>query len=160
MLKFNVVIEMPLGTQGVKYEINSADGHLYVDRLMPTAFAMPTNYGFIPNTKGQDKDPIDVLVICDVPLQIKSIMSCRAVGALSMADEGGIDDKIIAVPDESVSKAFDHIREIDQIDTWLLMRIKHFFQHYKDLEEGKFTNIGKFLSRAVAEEIIKQTSIN
>jgi inorganic pyrophosphatase len=157
-LLFQVVIENGLGEFNVKYEINPEDGHIYVDRFLNTTLAIPFNYGFIPNSQGGDGDPLDACVLCSFPLLARSIIQCRAIGVLSMSDEKGVDDKIIAVPSDSITDSYDNIREISDLSPHLTKKIQHFFQHYKDLDADKFVNVGKFLSAQMAREIIQRSS--
>lgn len=151
---FNVVVEIPLGNSKVKYEIKGDQGNVYVDRFISTPFFFPTNYGFIPKTLAEDGDPQDVLIITPMPLHIRSIISCRAIGVITMVDEAGIDDKIIAVPTNKITQIYNDINEVKQLDKNLLDQIKYFFTHYKDLDTSKFVQVGGFLSSDAAYELL------
>lgn len=137
----NVIIEIPAFSEPVKYEFDKENNLLTVDRFMGTAMQYPANYGFVPNTLSEDDDPVDVLVITPIPLRHGSVIRCRPVGMLKMTDESGIDAKILAVPVSKLTKAYDHIHTIDDVETQLKKQIEHFFEHYKDLEAGKWVKI-------------------
>jgi inorganic pyrophosphatase len=153
----NVIIEITGGAAGgapVKYEIDKDSGAVFVDRVVNTPMFYPCNYGFVPNTLHADGDPTDVLVICDFPLQPGVVIRCRPVGVLKMEDDGGMDDKLIAVPVVKVDPFQAHINDLDDIPQKTRDRIKHFFEHYKDLEEGKWVKVIGWGHRAEAEEIL------
>lgn len=153
----NVVIEITGGAQGgapVKYEIDKDSGAVFVDRIVNTSMFYPCNYGFVPNSLHADGDPTDVLVLTDVPLAPGVVIRCRPVGVLKMEDDGGMDDKLIAVPVEKVDPFQAHIRELDDVAQKTRDRIKHFFEHYKDLEAGKWVKVIGWGTRAEAEEIL------
>jgi len=137
----NVVIEIPMGGEPIKYEVDKESGILFVDRLLGTAMHYPCNYGYIPRTLCGDGDPADVLVYMTRPLLPASVIACRPVGMLQMEDESGEDAKIIALPASSVTHYYDDIHSIEQLSKIRLDRIAHFFEHYKDLEEGKWVKI-------------------
>jgi inorganic pyrophosphatase len=137
----NVVIEIPVGGEPVKYEANKETGALVVDRILSTSMRYPGNYGFVPNTLGDDGDPLDVLIVCDTPLLPGSVINCRAIGVLRMADEAGGDEKIIAVPCSHVSRLFDRIRSLDDLPELRLEQIAHFFENYKGLDSGKWVKL-------------------
>lgn len=139
--EINVVIEIPMHGEPVKYEVDKKTGALFVDRFMTTAMYYPTNYGYIPNTLSEDGDPVDVLVITPVPLISGAVVSCRVVGLLKMTDEAGIDAKLLAVPTNKLSKMYQSIETYQDLPQPLLLSIEHFFKHYKDLEEGKWVKI-------------------
>ncbi len=139
--EINVVIEIPMHGEPVKYEVDKKTGALFVDRFMTTAMYYPTNYGYIPNTLSEDGDPVDVLVITPVPLISGAVVSCRVVGLLKMTDEAGIDAKLLAVPTNNLSKMYQSIETYQDLPQPLLLSIEHFFKHYKDLEEGKWVKI-------------------
>ena len=133
----NVVIEVPLGGVPVKYELDKESGALFVDRFLHTAMFYPGNYGFVPHTLADDGDPVDVVVIGPTPVVPGAIVRCRPVGALMMEDEAGGDDKIIAVPVDKLHPYYSNIgAERDRLEI-LREQVKHFFEHYKDLERGK-----------------------
>ena len=135
---FNVVIEIPAGAPPVKYEVDKASGALFVDRFMATAMHYPCNYGYIPQTLSEDGDPVDVLVVTPLPLVHGCVVRCRPVGMLKMTDEAGADAKLIAVPVDKLLPVYRHIKSPDDLAPELLKQIEHFFNHYKDLEPGKW----------------------
>ncbi|AKP73057.1 inorganic pyrophosphatase [Piscirickettsia salmonis] len=138
----NVIIEIPAQSEPVKYEIDKDSGLLCVDRFMGTCMHYPANYGYIPNTLSDDGDPADVLVITPTPVRHGAVVRCRPLGMLKMTDESGIDAKIVAVPVDKVSQnIYKDVKTIDDLPTLLLAQIKHFFEHYKDLEEGKWVKV-------------------
>ncbi|HSF90680.1 MAG TPA: inorganic diphosphatase [Paracoccaceae bacterium] len=154
----NVVIEIPGGAAGgapIKYEIDKDSGAVFVDRVVNTPMFYPCNYGFVPNTLHADGDPTDVLVIVDFPLQPGVVIRCRPVGVLKMEDDGGMDDKLIAVPVEKVDPFQAHIQELDDVPQKTRDRIKHFFEHYKDLEDGKWVKVIGWGDKAEAEAILQ-----
>lgn len=137
----NVVIEIPSNSSPIKYEIDKESGLVMVDRYLGTAMFYPCEYGFIPHTLSEDGDPVDVLVISPYPLFPGAVIRCRPVGMLKMTDESGKDMKILSVPIDKLSTKYKHIKKPQDLDTSLLNAIEHFFKHYKDLEEGKWTKI-------------------
>lgn len=139
--EINVIIEIPMHGEPVKYEVNKETGALFVDRFMTTAMFYPTNYGYIPNTLSEDGDPVDVLVVTPVPLISGAVIPCRVVGMLKMTDESGIDAKLLAVPITKLSKLYETIKTYTDLPQHLLLSLEHFFNHYKDLEEGKWVKI-------------------
>ena len=139
--EFNVIIEIPMHGEPVKYEVDKETGVLFVDRFMATAMFYPTNYGYIPSTLSEDGDPVDVLVVTPVPLISGAVIPCRVVGMLKMTDESGIDAKLLAVPISKVSKMYQSIESYQDLPQHLLSSLEHFFRHYKDLEEGKWVKI-------------------
>jgi inorganic pyrophosphatase len=154
----NVVIEITGGAAGgapVKYEIDKDSGAVFVDRIVNTPMFYPCNYGFVPNTLHADGDPTDVLVLCDFPLQPGVVIRCRPVGVLKMEDDGGMDDKLIAVPVEKVDPFQAHIQDLKDIAPKTLERIKHFFEHYKDLEAGKWVKVIGWGDRSEAVSILE-----
>ena len=138
---FNVVIEIPMNSEPVKYEVDKASGAIFVDRVLTTPMRYPCNYGYIPHTLSGDGDPADVLVIMPMPLIPGSVIRCRAVGMLNMIDEAGDDQKIIAVPISKVFPGNDNIADVGDVPELTLARIAHFFEHYKDLEKGKWVKL-------------------
>ncbi|NPA51440.1 MAG: inorganic diphosphatase [Aquificae bacterium] len=147
----NVVIEIPQGSS-IKYEVDKESGAVFVDRFLYTAMYYPFNYGFIPNTLADDGDPEDVLVVSSQPVVPASVIRCRPIGMLEMEDEEGIDTKIIAVPVSKLDKTFDDIKEVTDLPQATLDKIKHFFEHYKELEPGKWVKVREFKSK---EEALK-----
>ena len=139
--EFNVVIEIPSHSDPVKYELDKETGAMFVDRFMSTAMHYPCNYGYVPHTLSKDGDPVDVLVLSPVPLIPGSVIVCRPVGVLLMADEAGDDAKVLSVPIDKLSKAYRKINSYRDLHEDLLNQISHFFEHYKDLDEGKWVRI-------------------
>ncbi|MBA3535668.1 MAG: inorganic diphosphatase [Tatlockia sp.] len=139
--EINVIIEIPMNGAPVKYEVDKVSGALFVDRFVSTAMFYPTNYGYIPNTLSEDGDPVDVLVITPVPLISSSVISCRVVGMLKMTDEAGIDAKLLAVPTSKICKMYESIKTYEDLPRHQLVTLEHFFQHYKDLEDGKWVKL-------------------
>jgi len=137
----NVIIEIPSHSDPVKYEVDKETGAMFVDRFMNTAMHYPCNYGYIPHTLSPDGDPADVLVVTPVPLISGSVIRCRPVGVLKMTDEAGEDSKILAVPIDKLCKSYKDVKGINDMPQLLLDQIAHFFEHYKDLEEGKWVKI-------------------
>lgn len=142
--EINVIIEIPANHPPVKYELDKDSGALLVDRFIGTAMSYPVNYGFVPNTLSEDGDPIDVLVVTPFPLVHGSVIACRPVGMLEMTDESGKDTKILAVPVSKLTKMYDHVKTSEDLPESLLEAIKHFFEHYKDLEHGKWVKVEKW----------------
>lgn len=138
---FYSIIEIPQNIDPVKYEMNKEFDSIFIDRFLTTSMFYPANYGYIPKTLSEDGDPLDVLVISPYPVAIGSVIRSRPVGVMYMEDEHGIDAKIIAVPHPKLSKLYDDILDIKDIDQLVLDSIQHFFEHYKDLEEGKWVKL-------------------
>lgn len=136
-----VIIEIPASAAPIKYEVDKTSGAIFVDRFMSTAMYYPCNYGYINHTLSLDGDPVDVLVPTPHPLQTGTVIRCRPIGVLNMSDEAGQDAKVIAVPHTSVSKEYDVINNIDDLPSLLRDQICHFFEHYKDLEKGKWVKV-------------------
>ena len=139
--EINVVIEIPKDAEPVKYEVDKASGAIFVDRVLTTPMRYPCNYGYIPHTLAGDGDPADVLVIMPMPLIPGSVIRCRPVGMLKMIDEAGEDMKIVAVPVSKVFPAYDAVQHVDDLPVLTKERIAHFFEHYKDLEKGKWVKL-------------------
>ncbi len=139
--EINVIIEIPKDAEPVKYEVDKASGAIFVDRILSTPMRYPCNYGYIPHTLCGDGDPADVLVILPLSLIPGSVIRCRPVGMLKMSDESGEDTKILAVPVDKVFNGYSHIQDLEQVSKHWLERIGHFFEHYKDLEKGKWVKI-------------------
>ena len=138
---FNVIIEIPMNADPVKYEVDKATGAIFVDRFMSTAMHYPTNYGYVPKTISGDGDPVDVLVITPVPLIPGVVVTCRAIGILKMTDEAGEDGKVLAVPIDKVLSLYSRWQKPEDLSPVRLKTIAHFFEHYKDLEEGKWVKV-------------------
>lgn len=139
--EFNVVIEIPMNADPVKYEVDKASGAVFVDRFMLTAMHYPCNYGYIPQTLSEDGDPVDVLVIAPFPVQVGSVIKCKALGVMQMEDEAGIDAKLIARPVDKLYPPYSNINSTADLNQQELDRIQHFFEHYKDLEKGKWVKV-------------------
>ncbi len=139
--EFNVIIEIPMNADPIKYEIDKETGALFVDRFMSTAMHYPCNYGYIPHTLSGDGDPVDVLVLSPVPLISGVVVRCRPVGMLKMTDEAGGDEKLLAVPIDKLCNVYLKIQTPDDLPSPALDQIRHFFEHYKDLEPGKWVKV-------------------
>ena len=137
----NVIVEIPQGGSPVKYELDKASGAVFVDRFLHTAMFYPGNYGFVPHTLAEDGDPIDVLVVGQVPVVPGAVVRCRPIGVLLMEDEAGPDEKIIAVPVDELHPFYTQVRSHEDLPPILCEQIAHFFSHYKDLEPGKWVKI-------------------
>ncbi|MCK5898000.1 MAG: inorganic diphosphatase [Methylococcales bacterium] len=137
----DVVIEIPAYSDPVKYEIDKNTGALVVDRFMGTAMQYPTNYGYVPQTLSDDGDPVDVLVIAPAALLSRSVVSCRPIGLLKMTDEAGDDPKVLAVPIKTLTPYYNKVKSYADVTEEKLSKIAHFFEHYKDLEPGKWVRI-------------------
>ncbi|MDR2165598.1 MAG: inorganic diphosphatase [Zoogloeaceae bacterium] len=138
---FNVVIEIPANTPGIKYEMDKDSGAMLVDRFMATPMHYPCDYGFIPHTLSEDGDPVDVLLVAPCPLIPGAVVRARPLGMLEMEDEAGIDAKLIAVPVPKLTPVYDSLQDISDLPPLLRDQIKHFFEHYKDLEKGKWVKV-------------------
>ena len=150
-----VVIEIPANADPIKYEVDKESGALFVDRFMSTAMFYPCNYGYINHTLSLDGDPVDVLVPTPYPLQPGAVIRCRPVGVLKMTDESGEDAELVAVPHTKLSKGYDHIKDVNDLPELLKAQITHFFEHYKDLEKGKWVKVdGWDNAEAAKAEII------
>jgi inorganic pyrophosphatase len=156
----NVVIEVPIGGEPIKYEMHKESGALMVDRFLYTAMRYPGNYGFIPHTLSDDGDPCDVIVANTRAIAPGAVMSCRVVGVLLMEDEGGQDEKIIAVPSSRVTRRYEGVHEHTDLPAITISQIEHFFAHYKDLEPGKWVRIigwgNAETARTLVSEAIKR----
>ena len=152
--EINVIIEIPAHSDPVKYEVDHETGALYVDRFMITAMHYPCNYGYIPNTLSNDGDPCDVLVVTPIPLISGSVIRCRPVALLRMTDESGDDAKVLAVPIDKLTKRWASVQGPEDMPQELMQRIAHFFEHYKDLDEGKWVRVGGWEDAAAAKREI------
>lgn len=137
----NVIIEVPMGADPVKYEIDKDSGAIMVDRFLHTAMHYPCNYGFIPHTLADDGDPVDVLVVGNRPLLPGCVLPVRPIGVLRMEDDGGQDEKILAVPQSRLHPYYEAVEKHTDLPPILIEQIQHFFEHYKDLEPGKWVKI-------------------
>jgi inorganic pyrophosphatase len=138
---FNVIIEIPMNADPIKYEVDKETGAIFVDRFMSTAMHYPTNYGYVPKTLSGDGDPVDVLVITPVPLIPGVVVPCRAIGILKMTDEAGEDGKVLAVPTDKILSLYSRWQKPEDLNPMRLKAIEHFFEHYKDLEPGKWVKV-------------------
>jgi len=154
--EIHVIIEIPAGGAPVKYEIDKESGALFVDRFLHTPMFYPGNYGFIPQTLGDDGDPLDVVVISPIPLLAGSVIPARPVGVLMMSDEKGGDEKILAVPASSVYPYHAKVKDYTDLPPLVVDQIEHFFTHYKDLEKGKTVSVAGWKDAAGAHEVIRQ----
>jgi inorganic pyrophosphatase len=138
---FNVIIEIPAHGEPIKYEVDKESGAMFVDRFMSTAMHYPCNYGYIPHTLSEDGDPVDVLVITPIPLITGVVVRCRPIGMLKMTDEAGVDAKLLAVPVDKLCGLYKGVNKPEDLQPLLLKQISHFFEHYKDLENGKWVKV-------------------
>lgn len=150
-----VVVEIPQGSS-IKYEVDKESGMIFVDRFLYTAMHYPFNYGFVPQTLADDGDPVDLLVISQQPVAPGSVIRCRPIGALEMRDEEGVDTKLIAVPHSKLDPTYDSIKSVEDLPKALLDKIKHFFEHYKELEPGKWVKVESFKGVEFAYEEIRK----
>jgi len=150
----NVIVEIPAHSDPVKYEVDKGTGAMYVDRFMTTAMHYPCNYGYVPHTLSKDGDPIDVLVLTPVPLITGSVVRCRPIGVLKMTDESGDDAKVLAVPIDRLCKAYRQVHDFRDLSPVILDQIAHFFEHYKDLDEGKWVRVEGWSGVDVAKQEI------
>jgi inorganic pyrophosphatase len=137
----NVIIEIPLNGDPIKYEVDKDSGEVFVDRMLGTAMHYPCNYGYVPHTLCGDGDPVDVMVVMPLAVIPGAVIRCRPVGVLKMTDDGGEDAKIIAVPHDKVTPLYKDVQDITDLHELTRNQISHFFQHYKDLEPGKWVKI-------------------
>lgn len=149
--EINVIIEIPAHSDPVKYEVDKETGAMFVDRFMSTPMFYPCNYGYVPHTLSEDGDPVDVLVVTPIPLISGSVISCRPVGILNMSDEAGQDGKVLAVPVKKLSNLYDRVQTAEDLPGQLLEQIGHFFEHYKDLEAGKWVKVEGWGDAAAAK---------
>jgi len=152
--EFNVIIEIPAQSDPIKYEVDKESGAIFVDRFIGTSMHYPCNYGYIPHTIADDGDPVDVLVITPFALQAGVVVRCRPLGVLQMEDEAGNDSKLLAVPIDKCLPWYKHWRKVEDISPERIAQITHFFEHYKDLEPGKWVKIVGWASPEVARREI------
>jgi len=150
----NVIIEIPMLADPVKYEVDKATGAVFVDRFMSTAMHYPCNYGYVPRTLSGDGDPVDVLVLSPLPLITGVVVRCRPIGMLRMKDEAGEDTKLLAVPIDKLTSQYRGVRSPRDVPEAQLAAIRHFFEHYKDLEPGKWVKVQGWLGAAAARKEI------
>ncbi len=152
----NVIIEVPIGGEPIKYELDKDSGTLFVDRFLYTPMRYPGNYGFVPHTLSDDGDPIDVLVANTRPLVPGCVISCRPIGVLVMEDEKGQDEKIVAVPSTKITRRYEKVSEFSDLPEITRDQINHFFEHYKDLEPGKWVKVQNWADATRAREMIEE----
>lgn len=152
--EINVIIEIPLRGEPVKYELDKATGALFVDRYLNTSMVYPCNYGYVPKTLALDGDPVDILVATPVPIIHGAVIRCRPIGLLAMTDEAGDDSKILAIPIDKVSKFHHDVNSPADLQPALLNQITHFFEHYKDLEVEKWVKIEGWKDAEIAKKEI------
>ena len=152
----NVVVEVPVGGEPIKYELDKASGTLVVDRFLYTPMRYPGNYGFVPHTLSADGDPIDVLVCNTRAIAPGAVMNCRPVGVLIMEDDGGGDEKLLAVPSSKLTKRYDKVANFSDLPEITINQIQHFFEHYKDLEPDKWVRIDQWGDVDEAKLMLRQ----
>jgi inorganic pyrophosphatase len=152
----NVVVEVPVGGEPIKYEIHKESGAIVVDRFLYTAMRYPGNYGFIPHTLSEDGDPCDVIIANQRGLLPGCVIAVRPVGVLKMQDEAGGDEKIVAVPAPRLSRRYEHVHDYSDLPEITRQQIQHFFEHYKDLEPGKWVKVAGWGNAAEAKRLISE----
>jgi inorganic pyrophosphatase len=152
----NVIVEVPIGGEPIKYELDKEAGTLVVDRFLHTPMRYPGNYGFVPHTLSADGDPIDVLIANTRPIFPGAVINVRPVGVLNMTDESGGDEKIIAVPSDKLTQRYVSVRDYTDLPRITLEQIQHFFEHYKDLEPGKWVKIAGWGDAEAARHCIQE----
>ena len=152
----NVIVEVPVGGEPIKYEMDKKAGTMVVDRFLYTSMRYPGNYGFIPHTLSDDGDPIDAIIISQRHIVPGAIMAVRPVGVLKMVDESGGDEKIVAVPASHISRRYDKVHDHTDLPPIMLQQIEHFFSHYKDLEDGKWAKTEGWGDHVEAERLIAE----
>jgi inorganic pyrophosphatase len=153
-----VAIEIPANSTPIKYEIDKDADALFVDRFMATPMFYPANYGYIPQTLGEDGDPLDVLVVTPYPVVPGSVIRARPVGVLNMSDESGQDAKVLAVPHDKLTALYKHVKEYTDLPELLIKQIEHFFENYKDLEPGKWVKVDSWANADAAREAINKAA--
>ena len=152
----NVIVECPVGGQPIKYEMDKEAGTLVVDRFLYTPMSYPGNYGFVPHTLSEDGDPIDVLIANTRPLVPGCVINVRPIGVLVMEDNAGKDEKVLAVPSPKLTQRYENVHEFSDLPEITLKQIQHFFEHYKDLEPGKWVKIGEWMGAQSARRMITE----
>ena len=152
----NVIIEVPVGGEPIKYELDKESGTLFVDRFLYTPMRYPGNYGFVPHTLSEDGDPIDVLVCNTRVIVPGAVINCRPIGVLIMEDDGGLDEKVLAVPSNDVSRRYESVESHSDLPAITTEQIHHFFDHYKDLEPGKWVKIHRWGDPDDAKKMIAE----
>lgn len=150
----NVIIEVPMNADPVKYEMDKKSGAVFVDRFIATPMYYPCNYGFIPHSLSDDGDPLDVLVVADFAIVPGAVIAAKPVGVFLMEDEKGIDEKIIAVPAKGLNSQFENINSYTELSSNLVDKIKHFFEFYKNLEKDKWVKVKGFEDAKKAKELV------
>ena len=150
---YDAVIEIPRNSS-IKYEVDHGTGRVYLDRILYTPMGYPSNYGFFENTLGEDGDPLDVLVLLDRDIMPGVLVKVRPVGVLKMSDEAGGDDKVLS--GLAKDPRWNHIQDVSDIDEWTRNEINHFFEHYKDLEPGKWVKVDEWADAAEAERLVDE----
>lgn len=153
----NVIIEIAQGGHPIKHEVDKDSGALFVDRITTSSMRLPANYGFIPHTLSGDGDPVDVLVVLPYPLQPLSVIRCRPIGYMMTEDESGTDEKILCVPHEKTYPHYAHIKSYKDLPEQLIAEIQHYYEHYKDLEKGKWVKVSGWHDAAEAEQVITES---
>lgn len=156
----NVIVEVPIGGEPIKYEMDKEAGTVFVDRILYTSMRYPGNYGFVPHTLSDDGDPIDVLIANRRPVIPGAVMNCRPVGVLIMKDEAGGDEKILAVPSPKISAMYEKINSYHDLPEMLIQQIAHFFERYKDLEKGKWVEVVRWGDADEARAMIQKAIDN
>lgn len=157
--EINAVIEIPFGSS-IKYEVDKDSGAVVVDRIMRSAVYYPANYGFVPNTLADDDDPMDILILNEYPLQAGSVIRCRLIGVLIMEDEGGMDEKLLAVAIDKIDPVYTNIKNYTDLPKLTLDRIKNFFETYKMLEPDKWVKVKDFQNAEVAIQVLQRAIDN
>lgn len=152
----NVIVEVPVGGEPIKYEMDKEAGTMVVDRFLYTSMRYPGNYGFIPHTLSEDGDPADVIIVSQRHVVPGAVMAVRPVGVMKMVDEAGGDEKIVAVPASHITKRYDKIHDYTDLPSILVKQIEHFFTHYKDLEDGKWSKPEGWGDHKEAERLIME----
>jgi inorganic pyrophosphatase len=152
----NVIIEVPVGGEPIKYEMDKASGAMVVDRFLHTSMRYPGNYGFVPHTLSDDGDPVDIIIASTRAVTPGAIMNCRPIGVLMMSDEAGGDEKILAVPSTHLTKRYEKVENYSDLPEITLQQIEHFFQHYKDLESNKWVKIEGWGDASKAKMLIQE----
>ena len=150
----NVIIEVPVGGEPIKYEMDKASGALFVDRYLYTSMRYPGNYGFVPHTLSDDGDPIDVLVASTRAITPGAVLNCRPIGALMMTDEAGGDEKIVAVPSTKLTRRYEKVANYSDLPQITIQQIEHFFAHYKDLEGEKWVKVDGWVDAEAARKLV------
>ena len=152
----NVVIEVPIGGEPVKYEFDKTSGAIFVDRILHTAMRYPANYGFIPQTLGEDGDPLDCLVMARWPFMPGCVVRARPVAVLFLEDEAGGDEKLVTVPVDTTFPYYSNVGERGDLPEIVMQQIEHFFTHYKDLELRKWVRVGHWGGADDAKRVVRE----